>query len=433
MAEKDIVMINKKELKRLHLIKKAIAGEMTQVEIAKLTGLSERQVGRIVKRVEETGDAGILHGLRGKISNRRYDEGFKREIVELYHRKYEGFGPVFAMEKLSWEDGKRLSDETLRKWLKGEGEWDWERKNRAHRKWRERKEYCGEMVQMDGSHHDWLEGRGPWLVLMGYIDDATGRVYARFYDYEGTKPAMDSFRRYIRKYGIPQSLYADKHTTYQSWEKLTDEEEMQGKKKGDTQFGRAVKELGVTLIPAGSPQAKGRIERLWRTFQDRLVKEMRLKGIRTKEEANEFLDGGYVDTYSDQFCVVARSSVDVHRKVPKGLQLDRIFCIKERHVLRNDFTVIHDKKIYQIYNRIRADKVTVEERLDGRVGIYCGDRKLTCRQIEGLSQKKKDVVKKASTVVCRRGGTQWIPPKDHPWRNPGVGPLSPQRNSIYRR
>jgi hypothetical protein len=419
VRSEDIIIMSRKELKRLHLVKKAIAGEVRQVEVAEVLGISDRQVRRLVKQVEEEGDTGIIHGLRGKRSNRKYDEGFKDKVIELYRRKYEGFGPALACEKLIEKEGKKLSDETLRKWLKSEGEWEWERKGRAHRQWRERKEHCGAMVQMDGSHHDWLEGRGPWLVLMAYTDDATGRVYGRFYDYEGTKPAMDSFRGYIRKHGIPQSVYADKHTTYQSWEKLTVEDELAGKEKADTQFGRALKELGVRLIPAHSPQAKGRIERLFKTFQDRLVKELRLKGIKTKEEANRFLDEEYLEKFNDKFCVMARGRADLHRKVSKSIKLERIFCIKEQRVLRNDFTVIYENKLYQVHDRIRAGKVTIEERIDGSLCMYCGDKGLKYKQIEALPKRKTEVVRKPKAVFL--AGKQWIPPKDHPWRNFKVG------------
>jgi hypothetical protein len=419
VTSEDIIIMSRKELKRLHLVKKAIAREVSQGGIAEILGISGRQVRRLVKQVKEEGETGIIHGLRGQESNRKYDEGFKSKVIELYRSKYEGFGPVFACEKLIENEGKKLSDETLRKWLKSEGEWDWERKKRSHRQWRERKGHCGTMVQMDGSHHDWLEGRGPWLVLMAYIDDATGRIYGRFYDYEGTVPAMDSFRRYVRKHGIPQSLYADKHTTYQSWEKLTVEEELEGKRKADTQFGRVLTELGVRLIAAHSPQAKGRIERLFETLQDRLVKELRLKGIKTKEDANKFLDEEYLSKFNDKFCVIAKERADIHRKVPKGLKLGRIFCIKEQRVLRNDFTVIYENKLYQVHDRIRPGKVTIEERLDGILRMYCGDKRLKYKQIEALAKRKTEVVKKPKAVFM--AGKQWIPPKDHPWRKFKVG------------
>ena len=158
-----------------------------------------------------------------------------------------------------------MDHETLRRWLRSERKWEWQRRRKKHKEWRQRKDYFGEMLQIDGSHHDWLEGRGPELVLMGYIDDATGIVYGRFYPYEGTMPAMDSFLRYIKKYGIPQSVYLDKHTTYKSPKKQSIEEQLRGE-ESMSQFERAMKELGVIMIYVGSPQAKGRIERLFGTF-----------------------------------------------------------------------------------------------------------------------------------------------------------------------
>ena len=289
MAEKDILMISRRELKRLQAVKKVIERKLKQVEAAEILELSPRQIGRLVKRVEEEGNSGIVHRLRGKESHRRINEVVKTEVIGLYRKKYKGFGLTLFCEKLIELEKIKLSDETIGKILLDSGDWKKRRKGRQHRQWRERRSHYGQMQQVDGSRHDWLEGRGPWLVLMAYIDDATGRVYGRFYDYEGTIPAMDSFKRYIRKYGLPQSIYLDKHTTYKSTEKLSIEDELNGKEPL-SQFGRALKELGVKVIYANSPQAKGRVERLFETLQDRLVKELRLKGVKTKEEANVFLE-----------------------------------------------------------------------------------------------------------------------------------------------
>lgn len=206
-------------------------------------------------------------------------------IVRLYHEKYQGFGPTFTTEKLFELEGIDVSKETVRTYLLEAGQWQKNRKVRIHRQWRERKSHCGEMVQMDGSHHDWFEGRRPKCVLMGYIDDATGRIFCRFYEYEGTIPAMDSFKRYIRKYGLPMSVYFDKHTTYKSTAEPSVEDEINGTEPL-SEFGRALTELQVELIHAHSPQAKGRIERLFKTLQDRLGKEMTIRGISTIEDAN---------------------------------------------------------------------------------------------------------------------------------------------------
>ena len=291
MAGKDIIEMSLKELKRLKLVHRSIEGQITQKTAAEMVGLSERQIRRIVKAVREDGDAGVVHRGRGRSSNRRVSDKVRKKVVRLYKKKYLGFGPTLASEKLQEMDGIKLSDETLRLWLLEAGLWKKKRKMSGHRRWRPRKECLGEMVQMDGSHHDWLEGRGPELVLMGWIDDATNNVYARFYDYEGTIPAMDSFKRYARKYGLPVSIYLDRHTTYKSSKKLTQEEILEGTEQSLSQFERALSALGVDVIHAYSPQAKGRIERLFGVFQDRLVKEMRLEGIKTKAEAKRIPQG----------------------------------------------------------------------------------------------------------------------------------------------
>jgi hypothetical protein len=197
MAGEDMVMVRQGELKRLHVIQKVMERVIKQVEAAELLSLSGRQIRRIVKRIRREGDRGIVHQSRGRPSNRRTPDKVKNKVIRLYRAQYKGFGPTLASEKLLERDRIEISDETLRKWLLEAGDWKKTRKARGHRQWRERKSHTGEMLQMDGSHHDWFEGRGPRCVLMGYIDDATGKVFARFYDYEGTVPAMDSFKRYI--------------------------------------------------------------------------------------------------------------------------------------------------------------------------------------------------------------------------------------------
>ncbi len=214
MAGEDMIMARQGELRRLHVIQKVLEGIIKQVEAAQILLLSGRQIRRIVKRVRSEGTRGIIHRSRGKLSKRKISEKIKEKVLNLYRAQYKDFGPTLATEKLLERNRIRISDETLRNWLIEEGDWKKRRRGRKHRQWRERKHHAGEMVQMDGSHHDWFEGRGPWCVLMCYIDDATGKVFGRFYGYEGTIPAMDSFRRYIQKYGLPMSVYLDKHTTY---------------------------------------------------------------------------------------------------------------------------------------------------------------------------------------------------------------------------
>lgn len=407
MAE-DIIKMTQNELKRLHVIRKVVEGQMKQFEAGALLSLSLRHIRRIVRRIRIEGDSGIAHKSRGRASNRRVPAGVREKAIGLYREKYKGFGPLLTSEKLSERDGIEVSDETLRKWLMEAGEWKKGRRKRVHRQWRERKGFFGEMIQMDGSHHDWLEGRGPELVLMWYIDDATNNAFGRFYDYEGTIPAMDSFKRYARKYGLPMSIYQDGHTTYRSTRKLTPEEELEGMEEPMSQFERALKELGVKVIHATSPQAKGRIERSFRTLQDRLVKEMRLKGISSIEEANLFLEG-YLKRHNERFSVDAQEKEDLHRPLPEGFDLDRVLCIKTKRALRNDFTVIHNKKLYQILEPVNTKGVIVEERINGRMFITHNNKTLGFKEI--YSRPLKEKPKKPFKIRKK-----YIPPKDHPWR-----------------
>lgn len=267
------------------------------------------------------------------------------------------------------------------------------------------------MIQVDGSHHDWFEGRGPACVFMGYIDDAMGKVSGRFYDYEGTIPAMDSFRRYIRKYGIPLSLYMDKHTTYKSTGKPTIEDELNGTGPV-SEFGRAVKELGVQLIHAHSPQAKGRVERLFNTLQDRLVKEMRLRGISSIAEANEFLKE-YLPIYNRRFAKKAAQRENLHRPIPKGLNLARVLCVKTERTVRNDFTIAHDRKLYQIEAAVKTKKLRVEEYTDGSMAIWCQAQKVKFRQIT-VRPEKPQKPQQHSVIPAKKKAI--TPAKDHPWR-----------------
>lgn len=411
MTGKDIIMISQEELKRLHIIKKVTEGKMKQIEASGILGLSYRHTNRIVNRIKREGDSSIAHRSRGRASNRKLSEGIKQKAIKLYKEKYHDFGPLLAAEKLFLEDKIKISDETLRIWLTESGDWKKVRKGRRHRKWRERKSYRGEMVQMDGSHHDWLEGRGHELVLMAYIDDATNRIYARFYDYEGTIPAMDSFKRYIKKHGIPISVYLDRHTTYKSTGKPTIEDELTNKLP-KSQFERALEELGVIVIHATSPQAKGRIERLFKTLQDRLVREMRLHGIKTKEEANEFLKQ-YLRGHNERFSIKPAKEGDLHRGIPKDIDIDRILCIKTKRTLRNDFTISHDGKLYQITERVNGKEVIVEKRIDGSMFIIYDNRRLKFKEIASRPVREEVIEPK---IVKAKTKTVYIPPKDHPWK-----------------
>ncbi len=386
MVGKDIIAMTQGELKRLHVIRKAPDKLITQAEAAGIIGICLRQAQRIVKAVKTQGDKGVIHKSRGQASNRALPNKIKDKALKLYKEKYYDFGPTLGSEKLFEIDKIKINDETLRLWFLQAGISYKKRKARPHRQWRERKHSFGEMIQMDGSHHDWFEGRGPECVLMGYIDDATGRPFGRFYSYEGTLPAMGGLKRYIEKFGIPVSVYLDKHPTYKSTKKQTIEDELNNLEPL-SQFERACEELGIRVIHADSPQAKGRIERLFKTFQNRLIKEMRLKGIKSIEEANRFLTH-YLPAYAKRFAVQPANNTDLHRPVTKSVDLNMVFCVKTIRVLRNDFTVAHNSKLYQIEDNLNAKKVTVEERVNGSMHISYRDMDLKFKEITTRPKKQ---------------------------------------------
>lgn len=381
----DILTMSQKELKRLHVIRKVIDKGIKQREAAELLALSQRHIRRLIKRVREESDKGVIHRSRGKVSHRAISESIKNKVLRLCKGIYTGFNPTLASEKLFEREKISINRETLRQWFIAEGIAYTTRKPRPHRKWRERRAYCGQMVQMDGSHHDWFEGRSPACVLIGYIDDATSRVYARFYEYEGTMPAMDSFKRYALKYGLPQDVYLDRHPAYKGSKTPTIEDELLNRQTL-SQFGRALEELGVHLIHAQSAPAKGRIERLFKTFQDRLIKEMRLRGLKSIAEGNEFL-GHYLPVFNRRFNVVALKAEDLHRPLPEGVNLVKIFSVRTARALRNDFTVVHEGKLYQVEDAVRTKEVTVEEPIGGSLCITYKGRPLRYRQILQRPQK----------------------------------------------
>ena len=424
----EVISMSMKEAKRLYVVQQVLERKLPQRRAADLLGRSVRQVRRWVQRVRTDGARGLVHRLRNRPSNRRAAAAVRERVVSLYRRQYPDFGPTLVSEKLQERHGLCLSRETVRQWLLAAGLWQRQRRARAHHLWRERKACWGEMVQLDGSHHDWLEGRGPRLVLMAYIDDATSRVFARFYEGEGTSAALESFAGYVQRYGLPQSLYADRHTTYRSPGKRSLEDELAGRPRPQSQFERAVTELGVTLIPAYSPQAKGRVERLFRTFQDRLIKELRLAGVTTREAANRFLEG-YLPRHNRRFRRVPQSPVNLHRPAPPRAVLLRTLAIRETHALRPDNTLRHATKLYLVQERWRGRRpktLHVEERLDGKRYLLDGDRTLRYREVEERPLVLPPSHRRPSGSQRRR-----TPAPDHPWRRGlGLGPFNHQQRTI---
>jgi transposase len=409
VADKDMITMSRREAKRLHILHQAVEKRMTQGEAAGLMGLSDRQVRRLLQRVRAEGDEGICHRARGKPSNHRTPTRVKARALRLFRDRYRDFNLAHATEKLSEVHGVTLHAETLRLWLKAADIPYRKRRARQHRQWRERKAHRGALVQLDGSHHDWFEGRGPACVFLGYIDDATNTVWGRFYDYEGTWPAMDSLKRYIQQYGIPQSVYLDKHTTYKSGAAPTIDEQLSDQKPM-SQFERSLAELGIEVIHANSPQAKGRVERLFKTLQDRLVRELRLLGIPSVAEANAFLEH-YWPQHNRRFSQVAASAADLHRPAPASRELDRVLCIKAERTVKNDFTILHHGTLYQLVQATRAKTVTVEERLDGTRHLTYKGRALRYRAIPARRPKEAP-----EPPHARHAKKPWTPPTDHPWR-----------------
>jgi hypothetical protein len=335
-------------------------------------------------------------------------------IASIIGERYPDFAPLHAAEKL-WERHKvRVSREKVRRIMIAKGLWKRRRRRKADHIWRERRPHCGEMVQLDGSHHAWLEKRGPRLVLMGYVDDATGRLFGRFYDHEGVYPAMDSLRRYIERYGLPQSLYLDKHSTYKTT-RQPDTEELLREQQAQTQFERATVELGIKLIHAHSPQAKGRVERTFGTLQDRLVKEMRLARISTCAEANRFLDR-YLPVYNRRFMKAPLRPQDLHRPVPKSLKLDDVFCLQGIRTVNNGYIIKWTSRTFVLTRpslTVRRQKVVVREWFDGRLSIRFKGKDLEHKEVEIVREKP---AVRVLAVRLRRKPPKYIPPPTHPWK-----------------
>jgi transposase len=400
---------------RLDALGRVKRGEVTVVEAAELMGISLRQARRVWLRFRSEGDAGLPHRLRGRASNRRLSEGIRARAVKLHQELYADFGPTFACEKLAGDHGLKVSPNTLTALLKERGLWVRKRRRGKHRSRRERRSSFGSMMQMDGSHHDWFEGRGERCVLMVNIDDATNRTFARFYPAETTKAAFDVFGRWVRRHGLPRALYVDRHSIYRD----------EGHPEKLTQFGRAMEELGVELICANSPQAKGRVERRNGVFQDRLVKEMRLRGINTMSQGNALLEKMFLDDLNKRYAVNPANEQDLHRAVPPELVLDEVLCVQEGRVVGQDWCVRWDNRWLQVGNGHAASelprkRVLVKELADGQLLLVHKDQRLTFSEVPARREPAKKVKK---PIVNNR---RWKPPADHPWnRGPAVGPRPP--------
>jgi transposase len=424
-----------KERDRLKVMAALSEGRLKQGKAAALLGLSTRQVRRILRRYKRQGDAGLVHRSRGRRSNRKTPQPVRRKALACIRRDYRDFGPTLAAEKLAERDGIEVNRETVRQWMMAEGLWRGRPRRHQHRQWRERRECFGELVQLDASPHAWFEGRAEREpVLLTFIDDATGKRMQRFYAAEGTASTMDLVGRWLRKYGRMGAVYGDK-AGYLVVNRPAEAEEALAGRQAETQVGRALRELGIAYIPAHSPQAKGRVERSHGVDQDRLIKELRLRGLSTIEEANRFLERQYTPMCNRKFAVSAASSVDAHRRLT-GYDLKAILSQQEPRGVANDYTVQYQGQKWQILKQshgggLRRSKVTVEHRLDGSITFRWRGRYLKARRI---AAKRQAATPPATPPAGRRAAAAsglrpaasaarpprqvWTPSPDHPWRKP---------------
>ena len=412
--------MSRKERKRLTVMVGVTAAELTLVQAAELMGVGYRQSKRIWKRYQADGDAGLGHRLRGQPSARRKPAALRTQALARYaEERYADFGPTLMAEQLAKE--KLVVDhETLRRWRLAAGQHTVRRRQQTHRQWRERKPCFGAMVQLDGSHHDWFEGRGPKCVVMVMVDDATNEMHARFFEEETTRASYDVLEGWVRKHGLPASLYVDRDSIYRCEGAASIAEQLAGKAPA-TQFGRAMKALEVELILAHSPQAKGRVERMNGTLQDRLVKELRLAGISDLARANRFLDGKYLRAFNRQFARVAASPVNVHRAVPRNL--NEVLSWEEARVVQGDWTVACARKRYQLDRQHEAlslvrRQVIVRTLRNGRVQLVYRGQPLKWRELPAGAVRKLRPVMKPTKAKPEMAPA---PAASHPWRRDRVG------------
>jgi len=422
--------MSKRELGRVEVLARVRSRELRVVDAARLMGVGYRQGKRLWKRYKEEGAAGLKHGNAGRRSNRAHPEGFRGKVLARVREKYGGgvgerFGPTLAAEHLAAEDGLAVEAETLRRWMLAEGLWSRERKRRRHRRRRERREHFGALVQMDGSFHRWFEERGPEGCLMDLVDDATGTTLARLGEEETIWAAAEALRAWIARYGVPLALYVDWKNLYKraatSQERLRGEEPL-------TQFGRMCAKLGIEVIAASSPQAKGRVERGHGTHQDRLVKKLRRKQIDSHAQANAYLEAEYLPEHNRRFARPAARPENYHRRAPRTAELERIFRLESERTVSDDWVVRYDNRFFQLepqscHYAPAQGKVLVCEGREGGLTIEYRGRALRWQEIPPPVRPSNPEVKLPGKVTAEKaaqppGGPRrkWAPPADHPWR-----------------
>ncbi len=412
--EQEQLLLTQKERDRLKVLHEIKQGHLTQAEGAGQLGISERWVRELVRRVCQRGDRAVIHGLRGKRSKRRTEKRVQERAVQLYRREYGDFGPTLAVEYLAAEHQIAVCKETLRKWLIEAGAWKPRRRRvKQVHVWRPRRNCRGELVQWDTSLHDWLEGRSHEPVkLIAMIDDATNGLFARFVREDSTREHMQVLRTYLESNGRPLAFYTDKAGLFRAnprrigyGEEMTEEAE--------TQIGRALRELGIELIHAHSPQAKGRVERCFGTLQDRLVKGLRKADAQSLEQANQYLEQVFLPMWRKRFRREPAKPVNAHRPLGKAQELASILSHVEARRVANDHTVSWNGQLYQIPREavqpgLRAAAVRVEQRLDGTVWVRVGEKTVEvarCERRPRLTPQSAQPVRKDHN---RGGKSAWM-------------------------
>ena len=407
-----------RELTRVEVLSRVKAGTLSVGSAATLLGVSYRQAKRLARRYRAEGAKGLKHRSAGRASNHARPPAERERALALVRAKYSGpvdvrFGPTLAAEHLASEDGVTVHHDTLRRWMVTAGLWSHTRRRAPHRQRRARKAHFGELVQLDGSFHEWYESRAPRGCLMNLVDDATGRTLARLGDEETIWAAADVLRRWIEAYGVPLALYTDWKNVYV---RVPNAEEQATGAVPLTQFGRMCAALGIQIIAASSPQAKGRVERNHGTHQDRLVKKLRRLGIADAPAANAFLETRYLPEHNIRFAQAPASDEDFHRRTPSRLVLDRVFQLEQTRVLSNDWVIRYDTRCFQVARQSHQaparSTVVVREAVTGAIEIRYRGRLMRWTEIPAPAKSPPAVRPRLSSAPHRPAR----PSADHPWR-----------------
>src|SRR6266404_5670919 len=407
-----------RELERVEVMGRVAKEEVKLMDAAAILQLSYRQVKRLWRRYRQKGSQGLQHGNVGRVSNRSKPTKFRRRVLSLIQQKYSGseeerFGPTLAAEHLAEEDGIAIDHETLRGWMLAERLWSRQRKRKKHCQRRERKWHFGELVQLDGSFHDWLERRGPRGCLMNMVDDATSQTQAGMGKEETIWAAAAVLQAWIQKYGVPRALYTDWKNVYQR--KATSAEQLRGKVPV-TQFGRMCQKLGIRILAASSPQAKGRVERIHGVHQDRLIKKLRRKKIASYEAANQYLEKEYLPGHNRRFAGVAAKPEDYHGRKPTTRELGEIFRLETERAIANDWVVRHEGRYLQLQPGQRRygptqSKALVCEWQDGAIEVYYRRERESFTELKEPIRKTPPPIPPAARAMVVRKAKP-----DHPWR-----------------